>query len=109
MRNWKNQQAYEKYSYNLARNAYQNQLQEAQMNQALALAGQGAPLSQMANNYSLAQQQLANQRDAASAQSVAGWASLASQGLGGLLNSYNNWSQYEGNEGLGNFAASLWG
>ena len=109
MRNWKNQQAYEKYSYNLARNAYQNQLQEAEMNKALALAGQGAPLSQMANNYSLAQQQLANQRDAARAQGVAGWASLASQGLGGLLNSYNNWSQYEGNEGLGNFAASLWG
>ena len=87
MRNWKNQQAYEKYSYNLAKNAYQNQLQEAQMNQALALAGQGAPLSQMANNYSLAQQQLAAARDQASSAETAGWIQGGVGLLGGLLGS----------------------
>jgi hypothetical protein len=85
LRNWKNQQAYEKYSYNLAKNAYQNQLQEAQMNQALSLAGQGAPLSQMANNYSLAQQQLAAAQDQASSASTAGWLQGSLGLLGGLL------------------------
>lgn len=85
IRNWQNQQAYEKYQYDLARGAYQNQLQEAQMNQALALAGQGAPLSQMANNYSLAQQQLAAAKDQASANSTAGWLSGGLGLLGGLL------------------------
>ena len=89
MRNWKNQQAYEKYSYNLAKNAYNNQLQEAQMNQALALAGQGAPLSQMANNYSLAQQQLAQAREQAEGQALGGWIGTGLNTLGGLLSLQN--------------------
>lgn len=86
---WANKQNYEKYTYNLAKNAYQNQSDEALMNRALALAGQGAPLTQMATNYQLAQQQNEAARqaaaDASSANNLKSWMGLASSGLGGLL------------------------
>ncbi len=59
------------------------------MNQALALAGQGAPLSQMANNYSLAQQQLAQAREQAEGQALGGWIGTGLNTLGGLLSLQN--------------------
>lgn len=89
MRNWQNQQAYEKYAYDLAvtqaRQAYREQL----MNKALAISGQGAPLvnqAQAANTaaQNLAAQQLMNQRNA-DVLSQNGWLGAAGALGGGLL------------------------
>ena len=92
-RQWENQQAYEQYLYQLARNQYENQQQEARINQALALAGQGAPLANAGQNYQLAQQQLAAQQQMAADRnataSQAGWLGLAGTLGGGLLANSN--------------------
>jgi hypothetical protein len=84
MRGWQNAQDYEKFTYQQSANAFQNQMQENQMNQALALAGRGAPLSQMATNYSIAQQQAAAARDAANAQAQAATYGGLMSGIGTL-------------------------
>ena len=85
LRDWQNKQAYEKYTYDLAKNAYMNQIQENLFNKATSLAGTGTPLTQMATNYNLAQQQAAAAQQAASQQASANnmtqWLGLA----GGLL------------------------
>ncbi len=60
--NYLNNASQQTYQYQLAKNAYDNQIQEALMNQALSVAGGGAPLSQAALNYNLAQQQLGQQQ-----------------------------------------------
>jgi hypothetical protein len=92
MIDWQNSQNYEKYQYDLAKNSYQNALQEQKMNQALALAGQGAPLSQMASNYNLALQQAQAAQQAAQQQADAtttkAWLGAGGTVLGGLL---SNW------------------
>jgi hypothetical protein len=97
LRDWENKNAYEKYAYDLAKNAYNNQSTEALMNRALALAGQGAPLSQMATNYNIAEQQAAAARQAAAAASSAAntsaWLGTAGTLAGGLLgnDTFTNW------------------
>lgn len=97
LRDWKNKQAYEKYTYDLAKNAYLNQIQENLFNKATALAGTGTPLTQMATNYNLAQQQAAAAQQAASQASSAAnmnsWLGLA----GGLL----------GTQGVQNYIGSM--
>ena len=89
MRKWTNQQPYEKYLYEQAAGAYQNQNDEALYNRALALAGLGNQSGTAASNYQLALQQLAAQQQAAAnANSTANTASyLGALGLlgGGLL------------------------
>ena len=94
--NWANARDYEKYSYDLAKGAYDNQANEAKINQYLSLAGYGSPLTTSANNYSLQQQQLkaAQQAaaDASSAKNTASWLGAAGTLGGGLLNSNINWS-----------------
>jgi hypothetical protein len=93
---WKNAQDYEKYTYQLAQNAYNNQANEAKINQYLALAGQGAPLSAAAMQYSMAQQQNAAAQQAAqqaaSAQNTASWLGAAGSLAGGLLATNNSGS-----------------
>jgi len=89
MRKWANQQPYEKYLYDQAAGAYQNQNDETLFNRALALAGLGNQSGTAASNYQLALQQLAAQQQAAAnANSTANTASyLGALGLlgGGLL------------------------
>ena len=58
LRQWQNQRNLEGFQYQLASNAYRQQQQEQAVNQALALAGQGAPLSAAQQNYNLQQQQM---------------------------------------------------
>ncbi len=94
MRKWTNQQPYEKYLYEQAAGAYQNQNDETLFNRALALAGLGNQSGTAASNYQLALQQLAAQRQAAAnANSTANTASyLGALGLlGGGLLSNSNW------------------
>lgn len=96
LRNWQNSQNLEKYQYDLAANAYKNQMNEADINQYLSLAGQGAPLSTAASNYQLALQQLAAQQSAAgqasSSQDTASWLGLLGTLGGGLLGNTSIWS-----------------
>lgn len=94
MRDWQNKSAYEKYTYDLAKQAYENQMQEMLMNRALAIAGQGAPLSQSYLNYQIAQQQAQAARDAANASANAAtqasiYGALGTMG-GGLLGGKGN-------------------
>ena len=89
MRDWQNKSAYERYTYELAKQAYVNQMDEMMMNRALAIAGQGAPLSQSYLNYQIAQQQAQAAIDAANASANAAtqaamWGAGGSA-LGGLL------------------------
>lgn len=88
-RDWQNNQAYEQFTYKLAQQAYDQQMKEAQMNRALAIAGQGSPLSQSYLNYQIAQQQAAASKDAASqmasAQTNAALYGAVGSGAGGLL------------------------
>lgn len=114
LRKWQNAQEYEKYTYDLARNAYNNQATESLMNRALALAGQGAPLSAQATNYQIAeaQNQAAMQaaREAASAQNTTAWLGAGGSALGGLLGGYSNWNSTAGNNGgIGTYLSSLIG
>lgn len=106
MRDWMNSSAYEKYTYDLARQAYENQMQEMLMNRALAIAGQGAPLSQSYLNYQIAQQQSQAARDAAALQSQAATTAGLYTGLGslggGLLGGKGNL------ETLGSWASKAW-
>jgi len=98
IRDWQNAQAYELFTYNLAKQAFDQQQIEAQMNRALAIAGQGSPLSQSYLNYQIAQQQAQAARDAANAQAraatTAAWAEAAGAAAGGLLS--------------GNLGSDLW-
>lgn len=94
---WENAQNYEKnFLYPQQQAAYQNQLDEMMMNRALALSGQGAPLTQAASNYQLAQQQLAAQqqaaRDASSAATTSSYLGAAGLLGGGLLSSNGFWN-----------------
>ena len=97
LRDWQNKMAYEQYTYDLAKNAYANQGDESLMNRALALAGQGAPLTQMATQYNIAQQQNEAARkaaqDAASSKELQSWLGLGGSIGGGLLGSdqFMNW------------------
>ncbi len=89
LRDWQNAQAYERFMYDLSKQAYDQQQKEAQMNRALAIAGQGSPLSQAYLDYQIAQQQNAAARDAArmstDAQTQAAlWGAVGTAG-GGLL------------------------
>lgn len=106
LRQWQNAQEYEKYTYDLARNAYNNQATESLMNRALALAGQGAPLSASATNYQIAeaQNQAAMQaaREASSAANTAAWLGAGGSVLGGLLSTNNS-----GKSTLGSAASAL--
>lgn len=90
---WQNAQDYEKYTYELAKAAYENQGKESAINQYLALAGQGSPLTASALNYSTAQQQMAAAQQAAqqaaSAQNTASWLGAAGSLTGGLLSGDN--------------------
>lgn len=64
--NWQNQQNYEQnYLYPQAKQAFDQAQQEMLINQALALAGQGAPLSTAAQNAQLKSQEIAAQQAAA--------------------------------------------
>ncbi len=88
-RDWQNAQAYEQFTYKLAQQAYDQQQKEAQMNRALAIAGQGSPLSQAYLHYQIAQQQNAAAREAARLSSDAQtqkaiWGGLGSA-AGGLM------------------------
>jgi hypothetical protein len=89
MRNWQNQQQYEKYAYDLAKMQSGKADMESLMNQSLALAGQGAPLissSQQAlasQNALAAQQKMAEANNAAQTQN--GWLGLVGSLGGGLL------------------------
>lgn len=98
LRDWQNKMAYEQYTYDLAKNAYQNQGDEALMNRALALAGQGAPLTQMATQYNIAQQQNEAARkaaqEAASAANLKSWLGLGGTIGGGLLGSDSFWKLF---------------
>lgn len=89
MRKWANQQPYEKYLYDQAAGAYQNQADEALYNRALALAGLGNQSGTAASNYQLAMQQLAAQQQAAAAANntanTASWLGAAGLLGGGLL------------------------
>jgi hypothetical protein len=95
LRDWQNKQQAEQFAYNKEASAYQNQIDEAMMNRALALAGQGAPLSQAGTNYNLAMQQAQAARDAAnqasSAASTGSYLGAAGTVAGGLLGSTGFW------------------
>jgi hypothetical protein len=93
-RAWQNQygvapgqtQSYDQSQYQQGQNLYENQVSEAKINQALALAGQGNQAGTAASNYQMFQQNLAAQRAAAeaniNAQNQAGWLGLAGTGIG---------------------------
>lgn len=91
MRNWQNQQQYERYTYDLARQQAERSQQEQFMNQALALAGQGAPLVNQAQAAMTAeanrqqQAQLAQQQMDVASQNA--WIGAGGTVLGGLLGS----------------------
>lgn len=85
VRNWQNQGIAEQGQYNLAANQYQQQLQEQMMNQALALAGQGAPLSQAGSQYLTSQQSIAAQQQAAAAANQTATTKNYLTAAGGLL------------------------
>lgn len=98
--NWANQQNYERnFLYPQQQAAYSQSQDEMLMNRALALAGQGAPLANSANNYALQQQQMAAQQAAANQQSQAQLWGAGMGLLGNLGNSYLN--NYTGNGLLG--------
>lgn len=99
-RQWQNQygsvnggNSYDQNQYQMASNLYGNQQTEAQINQALALANQGAPLSTAASNYQLQQQNMAQQKAAAdqaiNAQNTSGLLGAAGTAIGGGLLAYN--------------------
>jgi hypothetical protein len=94
MRTWQNQQQYEQYQYQLAKNAYDKAQQESRMNQSLALAGQGAPLSQANLQYQTAeanrnaQMQTASEANATASQN--GWLGAAGTVGGGLLSNWDS-------------------
>ena len=94
LRKWQNAQEYEKYTYDLAKNAYNNQATESLMNRALALAGQGAPLSAQATQYNIAEQQnqaaMQAAREASSAANTSAWLGAGGSVLGGLLSTNNS-------------------
>ena len=90
---WQNNNQYEQYLYGQAKNAYANQQDESMINRGLALAGYGNTGSTAANNYLMAQQQLAQQQQAASDTNTLGYVQGGVGAVGGLLNTdwFNNW------------------
>ena len=102
LNNWQNQQNYEKnFVYPQAAAAYGDAQREQMLNQALALAGQGAPLATAASNAELQSAQLAAQQAAAqqnyNAQLWGSAAGLLGTGVSSYLNNYTG----EGTLGLG--------
>jgi hypothetical protein len=89
MRQWQNSQAYEKYTYDLARQQAQRSQQEQLMNQALAISGQGAPLVNQAQAAMTAeanrntQAQIAAENNSIASQN--GWLGALGTLGGGLL------------------------
>lgn len=110
MVDWQNMSAYEQYQYALAKQAFENQMREAGINEALALVGQGSPLSNAALNYAaqMANMQAENSRysDASRVASQTGWLGAAGDMLG-LLGSGNNLSTIGG--WIGDFGGWLGG
>lgn len=94
VRDWQNKSDYEKYTYDVAQAAYQNQLDEQAFNRALSVAGQGGQLGTAAQNYQLAMQQNQTASQAAQAASAAAntqaWLGLAGSLGGGLLSAFGN-------------------
>jgi len=99
--NWQNQQNYEQnYLYPQAKQAFDQAQQEMLINQALALAGQGAPLSTANQNAQLKSQEIAAQQAAAQKNYEAQlWASGA--GLLGTLGAAQLKSDYTLGSNLG--------
>lgn len=102
LNNWQNQQNYEKnFVYPQAQSAWNQSQNEQLINQALALAGQGAPLATAASNQELQSAQLAAQQAAAqqnyNAQLWGSAAGLLGTGVSSYLNNYTG----EGMLGLG--------
>jgi hypothetical protein len=89
MRKWQNQQKYEQYTYDLSKQADQRANQEQMMNQALAIAGQGAPLvsSSQAAQTAAENRQLQAQiaQEAQDVASQNGWLGMFGSLGGGLL------------------------
>jgi hypothetical protein len=89
MTNWKNNQAYEKYVYDLTRQQANDAFDLSKLNQALALASGGTNLvgtqttANTAANELLLKQYLGDQT--ADTTSTTNWLNLASTGVGGLL------------------------
>ena len=93
LNNWQNQQNYEQnYLYPQAKQAFEQAQQEMLINQALALAGQGAPLSTAATNAQLKSQEISAQQAAAQknyeAQLWGAGAGLLGTGLSAASNYY---------------------
>lgn len=99
--NWKNQQNYEQnYLYPQAKQAFDQAQQEMLINQALALAGQGAPLATANQNAQLKSQEISAQQAAAQKNYEAQlWASGA--GLLGTLGAAQLKSDYTLGSNLG--------
>ena len=99
--NWQNQQNYEQnYLYPQAKQAFDQAQQEMLINQALALAGQGAPLSTANQNAQLKSQEISAQQAAAQKNYEAQlWASGA--GLLGTLGAAQLKSDYTLGSNLG--------
>jgi hypothetical protein len=104
MRQWENQQNYEKnFQYPFQEQQAKNAWNENMINQGLAIAGQGAPLIGQQLAYQTAQQNMANQAamndQQVKAQSNLGWGQLAGSGIGGLMGGYSNWANLPSNAG----------
>jgi hypothetical protein len=104
LNNWKNQQNYEQnFIYPQAKAAYDQSQQEMMINQALALAGQGAPLQAAQQNNALGYAQMAAQQQAANQASTN---QLWGAGLGALGAIYGK--NYESiNKSIGNGVSGL--
>lgn len=94
VRQWQNQQDYEKYAYELSRMQAEKANRESQFNMALALAGQGAPLVNSAQQSITSQNNLAAQQAmAAENNAVAsknGWITAGAGLLGAAVGAYGN-------------------
>ncbi len=93
VRQWQNQAAQEQQQYQLAQNAYRQQLDEQMLNRALSLSGQGAPLSQAGSTYQAQMSQAAAQQAAAqqasNAATTGAYLGAAGTVAGGLLQGNN--------------------
>jgi len=101
LNNWQNQQNYEKnFLYPQAKQAFDQSQQETLINQALSLAGQGAPLATAAQNAALKDQEIAAQQAMSAQKSDA---QLWAAGMGLLGNIYGSNSK-----DINSTVSSLW-